>query len=703
MIITGFLMFVTTLSWSTNGVTYTVGQAFDVVVPVLFLHVFLAFPDGKLHGLFERVLVAVGYVTAIVLELVRMTLGGFGPHNLLELTVNAGVAEVVRDVQLLTVSAISLCGVGILFVRRRRSGRPLRRASALLVDAFGLGLIMIAVLLTSATLGGPWVAQIRWVTFITVGLAPLAFVLGLLRARLGQSAVGGLLVDLRDEPAPADLRDALARALRDPSLTLAYWLPEFGTFADLDGRAVRLPEPAHDRTVTLIERNGVRIAALVHDPSLQDEPALLEAVTAGAGIALENAQLHAEQRAHLEELRGSRARIVDAGRRERQRLERNLHDGAQQRLIALSLELSLLEEKLASDADATARLASARREIGASLEELREVARGLHPAVVSGHGLAVALEQLVANAAPRGTRGGRVLPRVGEPRQRREVRAGIVGDRRGDAKGNRRRRRDRRRRSRRSRRGAGLRVARSRGPRRSARRPAARVEPNRRRNANTGGDAVRAVIAEDSVLLREGVARVLGDAGIEVVGACETADDLLLKVRSLAPDIAIVDIRLPPTHSDEGMQAALAIRAAYPSVAVLVLSQYVEVGLAMKLLSESAEGTGYLLKDRISDVKEFVGAVERVASGGSAIDPIIVSTLLSKRRSDDPLDGLTPREREVLELMAEGRSNQGIADRLVITLRSVEKYVSSVFDKLGLPSSATESRRVLAVLLYLRS
>jgi DNA-binding NarL/FixJ family response regulator len=214
---------------------------------------------------------------------------------------------------------------------------------------------------------------------------------------------------------------------------------------------------------------------------------------------------------------------------------------------------------------------------------------------------------------------------------------------------------------------------------------------------------VRAVIAEDSVLLREGVARVLGDAGIEVVGACETADDLLLKVRSLAPDIAIVDIRLPPTHSDEGMQAALAIRAAYPSVAVLVLSQYVEVGLAMKLLSESAEGTGYLLKDRISDVKEFVGAVERVASGGSAIDPIIVSTLLSKRRSDDPLDGLTPREREVLELMAEGRSNQGIADRLVITLRSVEKYVSSVFDKLGLPSSATESRRVLAVLLYLRS
>jgi DNA-binding NarL/FixJ family response regulator len=214
---------------------------------------------------------------------------------------------------------------------------------------------------------------------------------------------------------------------------------------------------------------------------------------------------------------------------------------------------------------------------------------------------------------------------------------------------------------------------------------------------------VRAVIAEDSVLLREGVVRVLADAGIEVVGAYETADDLLLDVRSRAPDIAIVDIRLPPTHSDEGMRAALAIRAENPRVGVLVLSQYVEVGLAMTLLADSVEGAGYLLKDRISDVKEFVGAVERVACGGSAIDPIIVSTLLSKRRGEGPLDGLTPRERAVLELMVEGRSNQGIADRLVITLRSVEKYVSSIFDKLGLPAGGTESRRVLAVLLYLRS
>jgi DNA-binding NarL/FixJ family response regulator len=214
---------------------------------------------------------------------------------------------------------------------------------------------------------------------------------------------------------------------------------------------------------------------------------------------------------------------------------------------------------------------------------------------------------------------------------------------------------------------------------------------------------VRVAIAEDSVLLREGLARILEEADFEVVASCDNADDLLLKVHSFSPDIVIVDIRLPPTHSDEGLRAALEIRLRHPSVGVLVLSQYVEVALALKLLADSAEGVGYLLKDRISDVDEFVGAVRRVAAGGSALDPIIVSTLLSRQRPNDPLARLTPRERQVLELMALGSSNQGIADTLVITLRAVEKYVSTVFSKLGLPSSGSESRRVLAVLMFLRS
>jgi DNA-binding NarL/FixJ family response regulator len=212
---------------------------------------------------------------------------------------------------------------------------------------------------------------------------------------------------------------------------------------------------------------------------------------------------------------------------------------------------------------------------------------------------------------------------------------------------------------------------------------------------------VRVAIAEDSVLLREGIARILTAEGIEVVAECGDADALIRKLSSHELDLVVLDIRLPPTHSDEGLQAALQIRKSHPDIGVLVLSQYVEVGLAMQLLADSAEGVGYLLKDRISEASDFVAAVRRVADGGSAVDPIIVSTLLSKQRRDDPIQALTPRERDVLELMATGSSNQGIADELVITLRAVEKYVSSIFSKLNLPSTGTESRRVLAVLLAL--
>jgi DNA-binding NarL/FixJ family response regulator len=214
---------------------------------------------------------------------------------------------------------------------------------------------------------------------------------------------------------------------------------------------------------------------------------------------------------------------------------------------------------------------------------------------------------------------------------------------------------------------------------------------------------VRVAIAEDSVLLREGLARLLSEAGFDVLARCGDADELRQILCNQVPDLVIVDIRLPPTHTDEGLRAAVEIRADHPGIGVLVLSQYVELGLAMKLLADSAEGVGYLLKDRISDIPDFLNAVRRVAAGGSAIDPTIVSTLLSRRRSDDPLSPLTPREREVLELMAAGTSNQGIAERLMITVRSVEKYVSSIFDKLGLPATGSESRRVLAVLLFLRT
>jgi DNA-binding NarL/FixJ family response regulator len=215
--------------------------------------------------------------------------------------------------------------------------------------------------------------------------------------------------------------------------------------------------------------------------------------------------------------------------------------------------------------------------------------------------------------------------------------------------------------------------------------------------------ALKVGIAEDSLLLRAGLTRILSDAGMDVVASFDNADGILAWLDSHPLDIAILDIRLPPGHTDEGMRAALQIRQHHPEIAVLVLSQYVEVGLALQLLSDSAERVGYLLKDRISDVADFTDAVRRVARGGSAIDPTIVSALVRRRRADDPLARLTPRERQVMELMASGTSNQGIADKLVITLRAAEKYVSSIFDKLGIPTTRNESRRVLAVLLYLRS
>jgi DNA-binding NarL/FixJ family response regulator/class 3 adenylate cyclase len=221
--------------------------------------------------------------------------------------------------------------------------------------------------------------------------------------------------------------------------------------------------------------------------------------------------------------------------------------------------------------------------------------------------------------------------------------------------------------------------------------------------ARRGFRGMRVVLSDDSVLLREGIARLLEDAGFEVVAQSGTADDLLRHVGMHKPDVALVDIRMPPTQTDEGLRAAQEIRERWPATGVLVLSQYVEPAYAMELLGENAEGVGYLLKDRVSDVDEFAAAVRRVGEGGSALDPAVVSQLVGRRRRDDPLEELTPREREVLELMAEGKSNQAIAERLVITLRAVEKHVTSIFGKLRLPATAEDHRRVLAVLTYLRS
>jgi len=214
---------------------------------------------------------------------------------------------------------------------------------------------------------------------------------------------------------------------------------------------------------------------------------------------------------------------------------------------------------------------------------------------------------------------------------------------------------------------------------------------------------VRIILADDSVLFREGLARLLSDAGLEVIAQAAGADQLLTLVAAHHPDLVIVDIRMPPTHTNEGLQAAQRIRDLHPDVAVLVLSQYIETSHVVRLIGERAGGVGYLLKDRVAEVEDFLEGVRRVGKGGSVIDPEVISNLVGRPRVASPLDQLTPREREVLTLMAEGRSNQSICERMYLSARTVESHVASIFTKLGLLPSADENRRVLAVLTYLRS
>jgi signal transduction histidine kinase len=397
MIAAGLAMAATTFQWSPNRLVSTIGQLVDLLPAVVFAHVFLAFPDGRLGRPPERLLVGVGYVTAVGGSLLVLVLGGFDARNLLALTSNPGAAEAVQNVQLLVLAAVNLLGVLLLSRSRRGAGHAPRRLLALLADSFSLGLITFAALLVAGVFALPGFEQLRLVTFGVLGLAPVAFLGALLDARLARSGVAGLLVELHDHPA-ADLRDPLARALRDPTLTVAYWLPQYGAWADEAGNPVPVPDPDPRRSVRVIDRDGEHVAALLYDRSLQDEDELVAAVSAAADIALENGRLQAELHARLQELHSSRTRVIEAGQRERQRLERNLHDGAQQRLVAVSLELAVLRERLSEDADASGRVDEMKREVALSLDELRDLARGLHPAVLSGHGLAVALDSLAAKA-----------------------------------------------------------------------------------------------------------------------------------------------------------------------------------------------------------------------------------------------------------------------------------------------------------------
>ena len=401
MIAGGLLTMISCLSSGNSALARTIGQAFDLVPFAVFLHIFLAFPSGRLRSSFERGLVALTYFFAVGLELLGLVLGGFIENNSIAIFHEPGFAGQLFKWQLVVLAGLLLCGIPVLIARRVRAGRPARPIVALLVNSFSLTILLsAAVLLMGAfQVESPLFLPIQRALFISVGLSAVVFLLVLLDARLARASIGDLLIELRAEPPPDDLTGPLARALHDPTLELGYWLAQYESWADQEGRRLELPADSdRDRSVTLIDRDGNHLAALVHDPSLDDEPELLHAVSAAAAFALENQRLQVELKAKLKELESSRGRVIEAGQQERKRLERNLHDGAQQRLIALSLELKMLEGKLGDDPEAQARIEDAREEIAVSLEELRDVARGLHPAVLTGHGLKVALESLAATS-----------------------------------------------------------------------------------------------------------------------------------------------------------------------------------------------------------------------------------------------------------------------------------------------------------------
>ncbi|MDF2750492.1 MAG: putative signal transduction histidine kinase [Gaiellaceae bacterium] len=400
MTATGFLFFLAPLAAQVDSpLVQTFGRLATDYWTITFVVLLLVFPQSRrLRGRLEHLLVVAFAIPLVVAQpLWLMVLADEGPANVLRLWPNERAADWIDKGQ----RGLLLASVLVLFLvlvwRWWQATPPLRRV-LVPVLAGGATMLSFGALLTLDLINGARSQPLLTATIIVLATVPVAFLAGLLRSRLARVAVGDFFVGLREAPTPVELRDALRTSLGDPSLELLYWLPEFGTYADVRGRADAPPEPDGVRTVTAVHSTGEWRALLVHDAALLQEPELLGAATAAARVAFENAQLHVELQARLEELTSSRARIVEAGQKERQRLERDLHDGAQQRLVALSLELRLLEERLAHDPEARRRLDLARREVGASLEELRELAHGLHPAVVSGHGLAVALESLAARA-----------------------------------------------------------------------------------------------------------------------------------------------------------------------------------------------------------------------------------------------------------------------------------------------------------------
>ncbi len=407
MTVLGFLFLVQHLSWDAP-LPFTLGVLIETWGIAVAIHLVVAFPSGRLSTRVERAVVAAAYLSWVVGNAIWLLFwnpveAGCAdcPRNLLLLRSDSGVTEGMELLGAPIDLAIVVIAFGLLIRRWRRATDPARRAIAPVGwAAVGLGLLLAAFTVwIGVTSGDPPGGLLTWVSAVALAAVPLAFLAGLLRTRLHRSAVANLIVELGSLPPPTQIRDAIARTLGDASLELAFWLPEDGRYVDPDGHALDL-EDRPGRAVTVLEHDGKRLAALVHDPSLLDEPELVQAVGVAASLALENARLQTELRAQLAEVRASRARIVEAGDAERRRLERDIHDGAQQRLLGIRLALQLARGRLADGGASSVDelLAEADAEVVDALAELRALARGIHPAILTDEGLPAALAALARRA-----------------------------------------------------------------------------------------------------------------------------------------------------------------------------------------------------------------------------------------------------------------------------------------------------------------
>jgi signal transduction histidine kinase len=407
MVLTGFAWFASFLTDSHTPLLFTIGTAVEVVYVVGFGYLIISFPTGHLRGWIDYVVISATIALATVVELALMMLASSSsvvcpecPRNLIALGGDDHLANALAQGQRVGGLALAVLVVGLVSVRLSRASAVQRRNVWPVVCAGGVTLVALVAAVANDVFGDPLGQAPKQVFYVALATLPVAVLGVLLQRRLARAAVAGLVVELGEREMAGDLRQALARALGDPSLEVAYWFPRAGRYVDGDGRPVELPPPELGRLTTVVERHGQPIAALVHDPALEDNAELINSVCAAAAMTLENQRLQAELRARLGELQASRARLVDATEAERRRIERDLHDGTQQRLVSLAMSLGLLDTKLPADPEAAKPIAGeARQALAVALKELRDLSQGIHPAVLTERGLPAAIAELADRAA----------------------------------------------------------------------------------------------------------------------------------------------------------------------------------------------------------------------------------------------------------------------------------------------------------------